>query len=357
MPSRLVVAAAATLVGSACLVGCRPEEPIQTYRVAKARPAAPAGPPSAPPVTPTGEPTHRMIASIVPGSDQAWFFKAVGPVEQVDAAAQELKGWLRSVRLEDGRPTWDLPDGWRAGDERAMRLATLYAPAGDSELEISVIGLPVVGDWSSQVLDNVNRWRGQLSLPPVSAEGLGESTEPLDEVAGKAVLVDERGWFEAGAMAAPFAGPAAAPPSAPQAPAAPPQQTELRGDPPDDWSAAPGSAMRKASYKTSGGAEVTAFAFPASGAMGERLPNVNRWRGEVGLPPTTEQDLADSAESIELLGAEGSYFHLAGPEETTHAAMAVRGDQAWFFKLRGPTAEADAQRDAFRGWLASLSLE
>ncbi|WP_146443881.1 hypothetical protein [Botrimarina colliarenosi] len=352
--------------------GCRPEDEVRTYRIAKPdnSEAAPAVTAPAVAAPPQGEPTDRMLGAIVPGPSRAWFFKAVGPVGAIDEAADAITEFLASIRFDGDEPTWETPDGWTESRAAGMRLATLQVPAGDgaAPIELSVIGLPLVAEWDAQVLDNVNRWRKQLKQPPLDAAALAAETRPLADVAEEAVLVDLLGWFDGGTMA-PFAGGAAAPkpstpPSTPPSvpPVAPPAapfpigSSELKSQTPDGWTAGPPSTMRKASLKTPGGAEVTAFAFPAAGAMGDRLANVNRWRGEVKLDPTTDEGLAEAAEAMPLLGAEGSYFELVGPDETTHAAMVERDGQVWFFKLRGPRDEVAAQRDAFRAWLGSLSL-
>ncbi len=357
---------AVALLFSLIAVGCRPAEEIRTYRIAKPdgsdkRPDAVAPSPEAPPAKPrTGEPSDRMLGAIVPGPDQAWFFKAVGPRDAIDPVADSVKDFLGAVRFEGNQPTWDLPEGWTTKPGGGMRLATLLIPTEAGETEMSVIGLGLQDDWDSLVLDNLNRWRKQLEQPPLAAADLTEATTELADVAEEAVLVDELGWFASGGMTPPFANrppPASRPPVANRPPAArPPSNGELKQEIPVNWSAGETSAMRKASFVTPGDAKVTAFAFAAAGQMGDKLGNANRWRGEVGLPPVSEEELAEATEAIDLLGEEGSYFEFVGESETTYAAMAVRGELVWFFKLRGPGEAVEAQRDAFRGWLESLSL-
>lgn len=348
------------VVALAALLGCRQADQVETYRIAKpegdTRPAASA-PPTAP-AAPAGDPTDRMIGSILPGEGQAWFFKVVGPLERVDASADTIKTFLASVKLEGQRPTWETPGGWTERPQQGMRLATLELPGEGAPLEMSVIGLPRTGDWDAQVLDNVNRWRKQLKLEPLAAGELADATESLD---GDAVLIDATGWFDGGSMPpfagrAPFAGGAATTPprAAPPTPRAP--AGGLQYETPEGWADAPGSAMRKASLRTAGGAEVTAFVFPAAGAMGDPLENVNRWRREVGLAPTDAAALAEESETIDLLGGEGTYVELVGAQETTHAAMVQRDGGVWFFKIRGPGEAVAAERDTFREWLGTLSL-
>lgn len=357
-PNYAISLCAALLAGT---LACRPAEEIRTYRVAKSETEA-AAPIAAQPVEPAtpskrdGDPTHRMLAAIVPGSEQAWFFKAVAPAEVMAVAADGLTSFYRSLEAGGDRPAWELPEGWTEQTGSGMRLATIVVPTVGTPIELSVIGLPSRGEWDAYVRTNVDRWRGQMGLPTGGDDGVA----PLAEVGEQARLVDLAGWFDDGGMAAsaPFAAGAPPKPAAPSAPAPPVAPSGgLSHTPPDGWTDKPGSAMRKASLATPGGAEVTAYSFPNVAAMSDPLSNVNRWRGEVGLAPTTAEDLADSDEEIELLGEPGRYYELVGESETTLVAMTSRGQSVWFFKLRGPGEEATAQRDEFRAWLASAKIE
>ncbi|MEN0110656.1 MAG: hypothetical protein AAF805_08010 [Planctomycetota bacterium] len=341
------------------MLACRPAEEIRTYRVAKSSATAPTAETPAPPaaaappaVEPTsGDPTHRMLAAIVPAGDQAWFFKAVARVEAMDDAREAIEDFYGSIQAGAERPRWETPDGWTEEPGAGMRLATLRVPTSGEPIELSVIGLPVRGGWEASVASNVDRWRGQMGLPTGGVEGV----EPLGD-GDNARLVDLIGWFNDGGMtrSAPFAS--KPPPNANPA-AAPAPSGGLRHTPPDGWTDKPGSAMRKASLATPGGAEVTAFSFPNVPAMADPLSNVNRWRKELSLPPTTAEELAEAEQPVELLGEPGRYYELVGESATTLVAMTTRSNLVWFFKLRGPGEEAEAQRDAFREWLASAKLD
>src|SRR5215208_2660662 len=102
-----------TLVTSSaiCLtmvLGCGKTEQIQTYTVPKepkltavAAPADAAKP---------GEPTDRMLAAILPAGGQAWFFKAVGPIVEIDKHEKEINNFFSALSLgADGRANWKLP--------------------------------------------------------------------------------------------------------------------------------------------------------------------------------------------------------------------------------------------------------
>lgn len=417
------------LCGLVSLVGCQSKDGISTYYTQtetsaasstdatqkSANPTSVSKPPQATaPRKNQGKPTDRMIAAIVPTESQAWFLKVVGPRDQVDFAEDDIEKFFDQLKLEAGEPAWKLPEGWQEGPDKTMRLATLLIPTSDTEaskdetsdseadasdsveeeveeeeaaaspqpLELSIIGLPLTGDRSSQILSNVNRWRGQLGRDSLTISLFEEMTTSL-EIAEGAILFDSTGWFSDGGMSsrggapfAPFAGgdplpkgvglpkdrvqPSAKSPAAPSmanAPAVPVGSGELKQTPPEGWTNLPGSAMRKASLSTPDGATVTAFVFPATApAMADPLANVNRWRGEVGLGPTTNDALAKSSKQLELAGGKATYVELVGETETTLAAMTPRGDQVWFFKLRGPNAAAESQTEAFKQWLASIEL-
>jgi hypothetical protein len=67
-------------------------------------------------------------------------------------------------------PAWEIPAGWKQqAGERPMRVATFNAGADATAIEIAVSTFP--GD-AGGLLANVNRWRGQVGLAPVTNETL-----------------------------------------------------------------------------------------------------------------------------------------------------------------------------------------
>jgi hypothetical protein len=154
---------------------------------------------------PAGEPTDRTLAAIVTVGEQGWFFKLTGPRAVVEDQVEPFDEFLRSVRFSaSGKPEWKLPDGWRQTAGNDIRFATLLIPSAGKSLELSVTVLPKSGDDANYALVNINRWRGQLRLPPIAADQLAsESTEvPLDGVTAR--VVDLLGIATAGGMGGPF---------------------------------------------------------------------------------------------------------------------------------------------------------
>ena len=74
------------------------------------------------------------------------------------------------------------PKGWGPGKASAMRKASLTVADGDQSADISVFAFPAE---SNNLLENVNRWRGQVGLDSVSAEELQKSVKPI-AVSGQA---------------------------------------------------------------------------------------------------------------------------------------------------------------------------
>ena len=85
--------------------------------------------------------------------------------------------------------TWTLPPGWSQTLAGGMRYATLKAP-GEANLDISVV---VLAGSAGGELANVNRWRSQLGLPPLSEEALPSARKSLPTSAGNVSLFDFTG--------------------------------------------------------------------------------------------------------------------------------------------------------------------
>ncbi|NBV83899.1 hypothetical protein EBR57_07255 [bacterium] len=77
-----------------------------------------------------------------------------------------------SSKSNQSRFRYHLPEGWSATDPGPMRLAQFSVPAGRSTAGLSVTTLS--GD-AGGLLSNVNRWRGQLGLGPISDGDLQQS--------------------------------------------------------------------------------------------------------------------------------------------------------------------------------------
>ena len=199
-PQAILLAAIA--MASLISAGCGESEQIRSYSARKeTKPIAQEAPPAATP----GEPTDRMLTAILPSGDQAYFFKVVGPVAAVDKREKELNDFFTGIRLgDDGKPKWQLPADWQERPGNAMRLATIIIPADGKPLEVAVTALPWAGT-PDGLLQNVNRWRGQMQLPPTSADKVADDIHQVKAGDLTIAIVDLRGRFAGSGMSPPFA--------------------------------------------------------------------------------------------------------------------------------------------------------
>ncbi len=108
-----------------------------------------------------------------------------------------------------------------------------------------------------------------------------------------------------------------------------------------------------------GRARVTVSAL--AGMAGGILPNINRWRGQVGLPPvatleqqpiTTPTIAGQESLQVDLVGPAG----LDGDGRRQITAMFAFEGQMWFFKIDGDAAAVADQREAFDAFLKSATF-
>jgi len=152
----------------------------------------------------------RMLAAMIPAGERYWFFKITGPPEDLERHAEAFTDLIESIEFPDGQaspPTWDLPEEWEQEPGTGMRLATIKLDPEKSELEISVIPLGLMGNTpEAYELSNINRWRGQVGLPPITAEQVVEETTAIELDGTKAIVVDVTGKAAPAGMRPPFMG-------------------------------------------------------------------------------------------------------------------------------------------------------
>jgi len=305
------------------------------------------------------------------------------------------------------RMDWTVPNGWQpVPGSRQMRIATFTAGDQPDTIEIAVSAFP--GDVGG-LLANVNRWRGQLQLQPITEPDLSNHLVPFDHAQLRGFIVDMTApasdaptesakqligaiipspdgmtWFvkamgqsslvlnhkaDIVAFAQSFRPPALA-----QAP-----QQEHQHEPtpnqdqphahdhapwhkPPHWQPDPNPspivAVAFNIQNPAGQARVTVTTLAGTG--GGELANINRWRQQIGLPPvTTLQDqpvrlLGDQpgrqAKVIDLLAT------TPGPDGQKRfliAMLPVQG-KTWFFKLTGTDAAVEMEIQAFEHLVSSM---
>ena len=130
------------------LIGCEKNSEIKIYRVSKA-PLEESSPPEQQNAMPTNAASPPMPGGLAPAMPSR------------DSSAPQIK--------------WKTPEGWTEVPPSSMRYASFKA-GSDGKIDISVVTFP--GEGGSDA-DNVNRWRRQIGLPPMSPAAVASQVTPL----------------------------------------------------------------------------------------------------------------------------------------------------------------------------------
>jgi hypothetical protein len=300
---------------------------------------------------------------------------------------------------------YKVPAGWQEAPPGQMRVASFRVAGKDGkQADVSVIPLPGL---AGSDLDNVNRWRGQVGLPGVAEEELTKLAQTVEIAGQPAKLYEQTGtnpgsgekasilaaitrrdgvaWFfkmtgDEGLVAeqkptfveflksvsfSASGAQAQLPPSHPPidagsmmaqaaAPGAP-GQAKPSWEVPSGWKEVPGGQFLVAKFVLTGAANTQAAVnvSMSPGDGGGLLANVDRWRGQLGLAPTTEADLAKEAESLELAGVKAPLADITGKDARTGqgarllAVVVPRSGETWFYKLMGDAQVVQAEKAPF----------
>ena len=304
----------------------------------------------------------------------------------------------RETEERDMAVTWEASPEWT--EEKAGQFLTAaYAIPDLGRLTVSQLG----GDGGG-LAANVNRWRGQVNLAPLpddkiigqpmpipgSAQPMllfnltSDNAEPDAEGIFAAVLPleSETWYFKLTAPAAKLrengvevftkflgtvrvgggdAAPTPATPTPPPAPAMP----KIQVNAPEGWEEGAPSSMRVASFAIKGadGATADVSVIPLPGNSGSVLDNVNRWRGQIQLPPLSSAE--DPAVGTEMEGKAGKMIvtHmvsegavLEGKKAAISAAILKVDGMSWFFKITGDAALVEANREKFEEFARSATF-
>lgn len=336
------------------ILGCDKPQPISRYQVPhepqKTRATS---------QTNTDAPaiSQRMLATILPVGNQAWFLKVMGPTSQVNQLADTFRDWQTSITFDDqGRPKWQLPNEWSQQPGGQFRYATLKTGV----LDVTVSSLPIRSDrpMNEYVLSNVNRWRSQLQLPLLSPDQLSTAVAEVDIGGIPAQFIDIEGTAPAGG-----AGPQM------EAPKPPRESSDATGKPnityevPAGWETGRRGSMRIASFDVQQDgekAEVTLIALP--GAAGTILQNVNRWRSQIGLDAVDESQLNDSLAPITAGRASGQLIEIIPPKSDASSPQAILAvifslpNQKLFVKMQGNRNLVEQQVEVFKAFVKSIRL-
>jgi hypothetical protein len=342
------------------LVGCGESDEIRRYRAPKATVVNTAvEPPAAHSALDTSSP-QRMLGAIIPIEGYAWFFRMNGAPEQLQPHVAPFRQWIASIRFENEKPRWQLPDQWRLMPASGMRFATILPDPQSDDVELTVIPLPIDGDPQQAILANINRWRGQLNMSPIDQTQLSATTEAIPLEGLTAVFVDlisdNRADGDAG-QASGRMGPVAKREGSAQ------DGNRLEFETPEGWQPAPlvisrgGITIRHdAAFEITSGDQRLEFTLDRLPAAGSLLQNVNRWRNQIGLEPFGAEELTPAIRKVEVGGVTADFVELIGEQEAILGVIAVREDLAWYFKLRGNRELAAREKENFFSLVQSVKF-
>jgi hypothetical protein len=321
-------------------------------------------------------------------------------------------------------PRWTAPAGWTVKEVTEFRRGSYsYRDSEGREADISVSSFP---DGAGGRLANLNRWRGQVNLPPIAesewdahsevlqVDGhevtLVEMTSPVpmveeDRLSIQGALVSHGGqsWFfkmmgpEPAVSSqrepflsmvrsltfpghdAPVATAAAAPTGMPAGGlgmdmmkqgsevAPPPKAPSLSYLTPGGWQAQPPTQFRAASFlipAPDGGAPADMSVIALPGPVGGDLANVNRWRGQLGLPPVSPVEFEASLQRVQTVdGATLALVDLVSQTPVLNnrlgrilGAIRKEGELTWFFKMTGEADHVASEKAAFVAFARSMQI-
>ena len=129
---------------------------------------------------------------------------------------------------------------------------------------------------------------------------------------------------------------------------------------PAGWTVGPENSMRKATWIVAGPngskAEIAVTVFP--GNVGGLTANVNRWRGQIGLPPAGADEIAASAKAAKVGNLDSQRFVMisADGKKAVDAVLTSKDGATWVFKLNGEAAAVEANAAAFASFLSESKL-
>jgi hypothetical protein len=301
---------------------------------------------------------------------------------------------------------FDQPAGWKEKPASQLRVASFEVAENGKTADVSVI--PLSGSAGGDAA-NVNRWRGQVGLQPLPEAELQKLAEKIEVAGQTADLFDfasesddsprivalilhqgDTAWFfkmsgDAGLVAKQkdafvsflksleFQAPSApANPMAMDMSQLPPSHPPVSGMVADSAAAAP-AADAKPSWtipagweegqlaqfltaryviKGSGDASAAVNVSQLSGDGGGVTANLNRWRGQLGQKPVSDEEAA-KLPTIEAGGVQAVLTDFNGtdarsgkPARLVAVVLPLNG-QTWFYKLMGDESVVGAQKEAF----------
>jgi hypothetical protein len=156
--------------------GCRPQFGIEHSEVTL---------PEAVKADPKVQVKERIFGAIVPaGNDKWWFFKMMGPADVMESQRSKFDRFVESLKFpEDEMPVWIAPEGWTEQHGKGgFNIAEFRIETAKEPLKLTV------SNAGGSLKGNIDRWRGQVGLEPLTALQV-ESSYQKRMIHGRIVLI------------------------------------------------------------------------------------------------------------------------------------------------------------------------
>ncbi len=318
----------------------------------------------------------------------------------IGTTSAERFGYTRAEPPAKPTFTWTTPDGWKTWAGSDMRAAS-WRVEGEPETDCSFTLLP---GRAGDALSNINRWRRQMGVAPVTAEEVaklpraklldrdalyvnivgrydgGMGGAPIEEgrllglllelpsgglflkfVGPAGVVAAQQGAFEELATSIKMASPGGTKDEGTPRRAWPPK---MQWTLPSTWEQRAERRGRVVTAGPKGAANVECYIYPLVGDGGGLDLNVNRWRRQMAQEPLNEAQIRE-LERVTVLGkpavlvkVDGSFDGGMGGEgvETAQLFGLVSANDGWLLtvKMTGPAKAMASEWDNFRAFCASL---
>jgi hypothetical protein len=342
---------------------------------------------------------------LLAGCDRKDDIRAYDAPKDPPSAAPAMAAATPAATSASGDIHWTAPPSWKSAPPGAMNLAA-YTVSENPPLKMTVSQIRATGAPAATILANVNRWEGQLGLPPTPEAGIAKVAVPAQvngrelynidlsgpngrmlaalipdganawtlKMMGPAdVVAPHKSEFDEVVKTVHFdaaAAPAATAPPTDAPPADPAQSAKIPGVAaytlPEGWQVDPRPRpMREATLIVNGNngkGEVVVTRFGAS-SLSDLGANINRWRGQVNLPPGDAA--AHPPQPLSLAQGPASIREFTGPESDGPnrkrqfvAVVQLPGaDAIWFFRFVGPYDGVTQGKPAFESFVKSLKFD
>ncbi len=127
---------------------------------------------------------------------------------------------------------------------------------------------------------------------------------------------------------------------------------------PSDWKQVRAAGMRYMTITAPDNIEIAVFSFPDD--VGGLLANVNRWRGQIGLEPITDEQLPQCTSGLKFENGQGTLVDISNPERKSARVLAavLQGrDTTWVIRMTGTIEPLENLKPAFVDFIRTVKIE